>query len=246
MDDMYREMIRFYILPMLINRFLDEEEMPLETIAEKAGANEVYPTEERKSEVLHNGENAETVFLTENISNVGVCDSFYTANDIIGITKGGDITDIYENTETAAADIYGDVRQNSENNYLYDALENVFQNTVSEVYMQNLQNGSIYENAASFAYRTETTENENISGDIYDISNTDISNRYTEKMSRTSADRLVSENNSYGGTKNEFVINLGGITQNISGEGGTDMQKIGDAVAQCIINAINTTAEGAF
>ncbi|MBQ9604223.1 MAG: hypothetical protein IJR45_02305, partial [Firmicutes bacterium] len=45
--------------------------------------------------------------------------------------------------------------------------------------------------------------------------------------------------------RSEIVINIGGITQNISG-GGTEIADIGEAVARCLMEAVNTTAEGAF
>ena len=45
--------------------------------------------------------------------------------------------------------------------------------------------------------------------------------------------------------RSEIVINIGGITQNISG-GGTEAADIGEAVARCLTEALNTTAEGAF
>lgn len=45
--------------------------------------------------------------------------------------------------------------------------------------------------------------------------------------------------------KNEFIINIGGITQNIS-SGETAAEDIGEAVARCIAQALNTTAEGVY
>lgn len=162
---------------------------------------------------------------------------------------------------------------NVENSYIYSDVNN---NSVNSgggeiAYWTNYFNNFSQNQSSGIAYVPFTNEivgNKNSvwgGGDIYSqFYNSESrfeTNSLIERMfmpyaingiSKTlSADNSISEkilnsNFNTDSSSSSVVINLGGITQNISGGESGVSADIGQEVAKCILNALNTTAEGVY
>lgn len=160
------------------------------------------------------------------------------------------VNNIYIDAESG-----GEVYNAAGNEYRYETAEYMSDGDIrmGDVYKQGY---IAYGDAAFYGNEENVSRNmtavysgeENNVTSIY--KNSDVRNADTAAAAvfEKSAENTVGESDGDGtkskvsNVKNEFTINLGGITQNIAGDAGD----VGDALARCIINAINTATEGAF
>ena len=253
--DIYGEFFDLYFLPYLLAEIYADEEvyksvLKAGTVYENAGEEKLFS---EKKDVYE-----------ENITNFGGFNGFY------GISTDNR-TDVVNNIYNSSDEERFFNAENSSG--IYKTEENaVYKNIYGKEVGARNETLNIYDTGNAFFADTKTVtadgEAKNFYGGeqsyaaVHGLANKDIYNVQSESITKYGREenigktgnyifdmlnesrKVFSEKSTDKSVKNEFVINLGGITQNITGNyGDTD---IGEEIARCIINAINTSKEGAF
>ena len=251
--DFYEEFMIYWLLPELMAEVYGGADKNADTLFEGT-LPEAFFGDIPNKEVFE-GIPSKELFENENMSAAERTDIFeFLGQGGVNIVNITDVT--AQNVENAAEytrmteeravwDVFEyaeGVGYEREREAIYKEVQNR-ENTLHDSVFERPENGSVYDRIAdSSDVRIEResifSENSVMNG-LYGGKS---GGEFERGFARLTENAFTKEETSE--RRNEFVINIGGITQNISG--GTEIADIGEAVAKCLMEAVNTTAEGAF